>query len=627
MLVFGRLFHKISQGKSLADDSTDTLKEKLRTERGRGEDLTHEILNLKQKCTGDLHALKSKLACDKQISSVLRRSFTMRTVEECWNGKLTERPDFERGLRDKTASDKLAFSTSVSCGLKPEITDLERRLLDLEEENYELLENNKALAAEIMAIKKSLVRTRQSKEAYERQQMEETCRHLEAICLENKTLRTHKNSEVCLQSIIDSLSKDRESLCQELTTYSDLMRSERAKYEAKLNALTEASYKQSQELQDSRLKARQDDKVGEELRKSLSEMRGENERLDFQLKLLQKQLMNKDCSIERLENEISKEAEIDLLSRAALMQAKKENIMLTNELRTLKANYEASEATIDELRGKLSESNKELRGVRQIIERKADEVRSLMEELDIGRETANELKEKIGFIKEDFSKQLSGRLKAALHDDKMEAEDCINHDETTDTKSLFEHSSLHEELAELVDFIPARVSSLFNSFEDCKKLETLHAELMEKDAMIENLTRLKDELQCDLNMVNKHLFKVMRQLSAYDLNKEAEVSRYRELIFQLQANSDCKDLNGLQVKVLELQTEVDRLRKTLANEGGAEEIERLKQAVRDSEFKVGEVRMQYFEVVKELKGLEKQLAKETKPTGAMSRIGSIFRRG
>mmetsp|Transcript_10786 Transcript_10786/g.21103 ORF Transcript_10786/g.21103 Transcript_10786/m.21103 type:complete len:409 (+) Transcript_10786:608-1834(+) len=407
------------------------------------------------------------------------------------------------------------------------------------------------------------------------------------------------------------------------------MRAERAKYDEKLNELTEANMKLSQDLDNANARIRFCGKVENELKNSLSEMESNYSDLMSELKTVKFQLKNKDRSIERLESEITKEADEENLASQALKASKKENIQLKNELRTLRANYEATEGSVEELRTQLSVVTKEIRSVKKEVAKKQEEIQCLMEELDISRETTKELKEKMGKYKEECSRQYNDRIKT-LQNEKKELEDRLKeiHDETSDTKSLFEHPSLHEELANLEDFKPERVSCLFNSFGDNKKVENLKAELAEKESMIESLTKSKDELQTNLNKANKQLFKAMRQLTDLEQSKEAEVTRFRGLVREMQSQKSGEDSTELHMKIMELQSEVDRLNKEveLTHLATADEIKKLTLALRDAEFKGAETRMQYYEAIKELKVLKQHTLEETQTKGALHRISSIFKR-
>jgi hypothetical protein len=139
MLAATKLLHKITGKSTKTDQIVHALKEELERERARADDLLHEMLQLKSQFSDELCSLKSKLAAEKQMSSVLRRSFTMRTVEECWDRKLPE-------------------LSEVGQRLQHEIMQLERKTLDLEAENYAVEERSKSLACENDALRDSLVR-------------------------------------------------------------------------------------------------------------------------------------------------------------------------------------------------------------------------------------------------------------------------------------------------------------------------------------------------------------------------------------------------------------------------------------------------------------------------------------
>jgi DNA repair exonuclease SbcCD ATPase subunit len=322
------------------------------------------------------------------------------------------------------------------------------------------------------------------------------------------------------------------------------------------------------------------------LRSLLSEYEEKYQNLEFELKSVQRQLKCKVQSIERLENETTKETKEELTACEALKQVKKENIQLKIELKSLKAEYDASEANVEELRMQLSASYRELRLTKNDLVRRTDEIQVLTEELDISRETVKELKERIGLIEDDFTRQLVEKVKALQLERETEDRMTNFHDETSDTKSLFEHSSLHDEMAELVDFRPVKLSSLLNSFQEYKKLETLKAELAEKQSVIESVTRAKDELQANLNKVNKHLFKVMRQLTKTEHSKEAEVSQCLEMMH-------------------ELRGEIDSLSEQIVQQGSEESLEKL--GLSDSEIKETEESLGYSEASSDLEALRLKL--------------------
>lgn len=613
MLGATKLLHRINPPASHSDPAITALKEELRVERKRADSLMNENLQLRSKLAEEVRCLKTKLATEKQMYSVLRKSFTMKTVEECWRGMSPELPDFEANLR---------------C----EIKKLERRAINLEAENTATTTKNQALAIELEEMKDQRVKGRQTRSAIETEavkaQLEEVCKYLESICDENKHLKAQiKARESSLQAVIDKLKSEHEGLCTELASYSDLMRSERHKFEVKLSDLSEWNLKLSHDLDDANAKVRQYCKVEVELRNLLIEEESNYAELKSQCKALKYQLKNKDRSIERLESEITKEAEDEFLASEALKRSKKENIQLKNELRTIKANYEATDGSLEDLRNQLSLATKEVRMQKKDLATKAEEIQCLMEELDISRETVKGLKEALARHKEDYSRQYGERIRT-LQNEKRELEERMKdyHDETSDTKSLFEHTSLHDELAQLDDYKP--VGNLFNSFGDTNKVEMLKAELAEKETLIEALTKSRDELQANNDKLNKQLIKAMRQLTDLEQSKEIEVGRYRVLVRELETQKSCTDATELHVKIVDLHAEIDNLNKELlANQlANADETKKLKVALRDAEFKLGEARMQYYEAIKELKELKQLKFEETQTKGAMTRLSSIFKR-
>jgi hypothetical protein len=139
MLAVTKLLHQITGRSTRTDQIVDALKEELERERAKVDDLLHEMLQLKRQFSDELCSLKSKLAAEKQMSSVLRRSFTMRTVEESWEGKLPEQSEVEQGLQR-------------------EIMQLECKILDLEADNDAVEARSKSLACENDALRDLLVR-------------------------------------------------------------------------------------------------------------------------------------------------------------------------------------------------------------------------------------------------------------------------------------------------------------------------------------------------------------------------------------------------------------------------------------------------------------------------------------
>jgi chromosome segregation ATPase len=397
-----------------------------------------------------------------------------------------------------------------------------------------------------------------------------------------------------------------------------------------LSVLTETNSKLSQELEEARSQVLQESKVGGDLRLSLEELEAEYLKQEARLKAVYRQLRNKDQNIEQLECEITKEAAEEYSACEALKATKKENIQLRNQLRTLQANYEATEGSLEDLRTQLADSYKELRDVKKHLGRSADEIQGLTEELEASRETSRALKDQIKQLKLDTSRQASDRLNTSSIE-KRELEHRLSEiqEETQDTKYLFENSSLQDDLDQIVDYQPARTSSLFNSFTDTQKHEIEHAQLAEKDSLIESLTKAKDELQDDLNKVNKHLFKVMRQLSSFEEAKEAEVNRYRLLIQELQTKQD--EPSELQVRVVELMAEVERLNKELSSlkHERSDELQRVTQSLRDSEFKAAEVRLKYHEAIKNFSDLKQHINDGSLSKGGSGRLSlsNLFKRG
>lgn len=136
MLAVSKLFHRYSSKPTVTDLTVDALKDELQMERARVEDLMHEMNLLQMEFFEEIRCLKTKLATEKKMYSVLRSSFTMRTVEESW------------------ATPNLAdFETD----LKRTIKDLELKVLDLEAENYASEERSKTASAEAADLREKVV--------------------------------------------------------------------------------------------------------------------------------------------------------------------------------------------------------------------------------------------------------------------------------------------------------------------------------------------------------------------------------------------------------------------------------------------------------------------------------------
>jgi chromosome segregation ATPase len=624
MLAVSKFIRHLKPKSSVTEGTICALKEALRRERERVEALMHEIDLLKLKLSDEVVGLKCKLAAEKQMSSVIRRSFTMRTVEESWSGRLPKLTDIELGF-------------------KQEVERTERRVMELEAELEARDRENEDLADEIESLRSSVVRARQAASALEKEQsskeLKETYRHLEAILLESRSLKAqHNEKEDCLQGIISSLTKDREALCQELGSYSELMRTERSKYKEKLNAITESNLTLSQGLDGAKSTLRKEKKVREDLSVTLYKLEDDYKQLQILHETAQGTLKGKDFNIKHLETEVTREAEEKESLRDAVKQSKTENTQLKAELRMVKTDYEAVEFNIEQLKGQITESHKDNRVLKKDIANKAEEIKGLLEELDISRETTQLLKEKMEDMRGSYARKLDEQLK--VDGDKLDIDDRYGFNaKISDSKSLFEHPSLDEEIAHYevqaqLEDNKTRPSSLFSSFGD-KKLEALKAELVDKELAVETLASANEMMHMHLVEANRQLFKAMRKLTNIEMASEAEIRRYRVMISELQGQKEAPETSDLQNKVLDLQgavqaleAEVAALKEELAasKQAGAEEMQRLTIALRSSDFKAAEARMQYYEAIKDLKNLKEKTSGENTPRGSISRLSSLFKR-
>lgn len=613
MLVGNRLLHTITASHSLADYSIDALKDELQKERTRVEALMHEVANLKSKFSQQIKGLKNRLVAEQQTCSVLRRSFTMKTVEESWATSLGQ-PDF--------------IETELSQNIKA----LQLKVFNLEADKCELEGEKLCLKAEIETLKENIVRVMQAREVDGKRtawaQLDEICKHMEVLCLENSRLKSKcKSREEDLQGLIDSLKSDQIGLCNELSAYSTLMNTERCNFEEKLGHLTKANLKTSQDLDDANARLRQCAKVEKTLKQAVNEMESSCITHNRQLKALQVKMANKDSDIERLENEIAKQVEEDTFTREALKKSRKENLQLKNELRTLKANYDATEGSLEDLRDQLSTATKQLKTLQKELQGKSDQIINLADELDCSREAANELKEMLRKFKDDCSRQHTDRLKA-LQFEKKDLEDKLKavHEETCDTKSPFESQSLHDELSQLYDFSPVKGNPLYITFDDQKKTDALQAELEEKDKVIEDLGKENDSLNVNLETANKRLNSALQTVVSLEASKSYEICRYQALIDRLMARIE--DFEAREQQDIGLKAEIERLNSelTCAKQACADEAKKLIEALRDAEFKAAEVKMHYYDAAQELKSIKQQALDATHRRGALSIFESIFKK-
>jgi hypothetical protein len=137
MLAVSKLLQKLSLAPQ-PDELVEELLEELQMKRGKVEDTIQDLFKLKCKYSDELRGLRTKLIQKTQVPSVLCRSFTMMTIEECLSGHLPEIPELEGRL-------------------KQEIESLEQKVLDLEAENYARAEETRSMAAEKQGLHEALV--------------------------------------------------------------------------------------------------------------------------------------------------------------------------------------------------------------------------------------------------------------------------------------------------------------------------------------------------------------------------------------------------------------------------------------------------------------------------------------
>jgi chromosome segregation ATPase len=604
----------------------------LSCEQGKVEQLTEEIQTLKANCAEDLATLKAKLSAEMQISSTLQRSLALRSASESLEGKQTE----QIGQDDQ---------------LKVQIRQLESKALDLEADNYALEERMKSLTLENQTLQDSLVRPSQSRDVLDNdkviRQVEGLCSQLDTSHSENthlkaqlkskrRELKTANDENSSLARRLTALTSEQEILREELEELKaereqiiegqdEAVRAERDKLDGKLESLGDVNMRLMQDLEDAYSKLRYEEKRSLEAREALAVRDEDLQELMEELQTVHSLLRNKDQNIERLESEITKEAEDDHMTSEALRQVKKENTQLKTQVKAGRAELKETERSLDMVREQLSTACQEARMAQKELGKKQEEVKGLLEELDVSRETVKEHKHMINVLKESFTKQIADRVKA-VQMEKLELEDRLNdvdHD-TLDTRSLLE-PSLKDELAQLEDYKPAKASLLFTS-SDIKRVEKLSAELLEKDHVIEVLSKSSEELQANLDTANKQLFKVSKLLAALQQEKEEEVQHYRVLIQDLQSRRHNMEPTELQAKVIELQAEIDRLvnQMMVSHQHWAEENYVLTVSIRDAEFQAAEARMKIFELTKELTALKQRRPQVAQHQGAISRISKIF---
>lgn len=557
-----------------------SLQTELLLERSRVTELMRQLETLQQRSSEELAFMKSKLDEEIQISKALKRANSMK-AEVSFNGK------------------------------GHEVKQLERKTLDSDSDSFVKEGRITSLLLENSALKDLLVTYTQTQETMEKEklaaQVEELCAKLEAVFSDDKLLKARLKkmkvelkdcyaSSNALTDEVSSLTRERDFLRQEydelrqekeqiLDAQGGVVKAERSRLEGKLENFAEQNRRLKQDLDDAYAKLKQESKRTADVREALASRDEDIQGLKEQLQTVKSQLKTKDHSIEQLEIEINRSAQDDYQNSEALKLAKKENLQLKADVKALKTSLKDSEHNIDEIRNELARAAKEQRLLQKELGRKQEELDSLLEELDISRENVKDLKDEINNLKDEFKRQFADRVKI-FQAEKLELENRLNESDIypSGDKSLL-MPSLQDELGQLDDYRPSKASMMISSFTETKRVESLKAEIADKNVLIETLTNSKADLQASLNKANKQFLKVSQQLSTLEHEKDTEIERYRLLVKDLQVRKKNLEPDDQQAKINELQAEVDLLTKQMliSHQNWADENYELSMSLRDLE--------------------------------------------
>lgn len=372
-------------------------------------------------------------------------------------------------------------------------------------------------------------------------------------------------------------------------------------------------------------------------------------------------LKSRERKIEKLENEISKDDEGELMAGERLKELQRCNAMLTQQLREKEAlvrGLESEKGTTLQQVAALQRELKRLHGEKKELQ---DIFASKDQELEQALDQVKLRDDKIVKVKDELQKEMTQRI-MELKQEKLALEERLEEmEDEVDPNHVLTENSFQDELAQLDDFKPLgqtpksearhftfdetraprplaspRFIGLISprnfmispkNFVDSKQTDKLKLELSEKDFLIKALKSDNEALEEKIKELQDSNFDLCDKLEKFEVERTSTEIYYKAMLKDQTIMLTLKN-DRLETCNMEMRSELEKTQIKLmkSSETWAEENNVLRASVTEAEMNAYISKHKYIEAATDRDIFMKRYTELAREKSLMGRIGSIFKR-
>lgn len=403
---------------------------------------------------------------------------------------------------------------------------------------------------------------------------------------------------------------------RELQSLFDQTKQETENFKSKESRLQLELKEAIDELADERTKAASERDRRRKLTEEMHIREDTIERLTAELESLGKNLASRQQKIEKLENEINKEADDDYDLNERAKELARLNCQLTSQLRERDIELRKYESERTKLETALQASQREVKKHLNDKREQAELIKCLEDELENAKEHLRTRDERLVQIKEGLQKEMADRILELRHEKMLLEEHIEELQENADFPRKSFDLSIHDELSSLDDFKPNRMSTpkgARNSrssrvIGDLKQTDSLKIEIGEKDYLIKSLKADKEALEKQVAEMHQQVFQtkdIESKLKAEIVQKENALLNELKVVkgkYRMQSEE-------MENEIVELRSDIEKFQRQALRsaELWAEENNSMRTDLLAAERAAISAKLQYAEAATDLEILTKKL--------------------
>mmetsp|Transcript_9338 Transcript_9338/g.17911 ORF Transcript_9338/g.17911 Transcript_9338/m.17911 type:complete len:643 (-) Transcript_9338:1862-3790(-) len=618
-----------------ADDPLDIVKDfraELSKERQQNANLTQMLKELERTHTHDINQIKSLLEAEQEKTLKLKHLLSDRHS--------AHKATLEAQLQDALDSNQRLKAEVAKLKRYAEIEGLEKKLQEQDSKNYALSERVKQLEREVETVREDALNEIRSKETKIVELSAEVTELQEALNepdlsidyfrspepLQRSMTREIRQKTDELESQVDKITIEKWQLAEEIQ---DL----KTHYEREIQIVMDQTKQETESLKSKTARLQMElkdalDELKEEREKAVTERERRRQLMDDmhfkedaidklkgELDMLSKSLMTRQQKIEKLENEINRDANDDYDFIERVKELTRLNSQLQSQLREKDTELRAMESERLKLENVVQANQREIKKLQHDKKEHSHMVKQLEEDMDTLRDQLRQRDERVVAIKEDLQQEMASRI-LELRQEKMILEERIEElQESADFTRKSIDLSIHDELASLDDFRPHRLSTPKDMrssrssrfFGDGKVNDSLKVEIGEKDYIIKTLKAEKEALEKQVADMHEQLY---QSKNLADKLKSEMVQKESMLLTELKGVKSKYRFHNeeMENEIIELRSDIEKFQHQALRsaELWAEECNLMRTDLQIAERAAITAKLQYAEAATDLEILKKQ---------------------